>query len=232
MGRWSVESAGVYGLTDSGYGVIGESNTGIGLYAARSGRIRQEGLLAPGMPGHIPNPFEQVRDANGVLWIHNGLGVWRRVNSVRVDDANGSGTPFKPFRRLDTRGGTIKGAGSTTVVSVAGQGSGSFSNPGRRDCSRRQPDCGQLHRGRLSRNHASRNHGWARRLAVQRCPRPFVSELHSRTTGDCQRIRLRVERRCAPGVCRRACESFHSRHHRVHPIATAFRRSTSPDCSP
>lgn len=121
--------AGVYGLTDSGYGVIGESNTGIGLYARLSGRIRQDGLQGAGVPTHLPDAFEQVRDANGVLWIHNGLGEWRRVNTVRVDDANGSGTPFKPFRRLDTRGGTIKGAGSITVVSVAGQGSGASAIP-------------------------------------------------------------------------------------------------------
>jgi hypothetical protein len=41
---------GVYGLTDAGTGVVGESNTGIGLYARRSGRIRQEGLALAGAP--------------------------------------------------------------------------------------------------------------------------------------------------------------------------------------
>jgi hypothetical protein len=123
------KAAGVYGLTDTGYGVIGESNQGIGLYARTSGRIRQDGLLAAGMPTHSPNPFEQVRDANGVLWIHNGAGVWRRVNSVRVDAANGTGVPFAPFRVKDTRTGAKPAAGSTTVVTIAGAGSGASSIP-------------------------------------------------------------------------------------------------------
>ena len=123
--------AGVYGVSDSGYGVIGESSTGIGLYARTSGRIRQEGLANPGIPGYPPNLFEQVRDSNGVLWIHNGSGVWRRVNTVRVDTSSGSGAPFKPFRRLDTRigGGAKKAAGSTTAVTIAGQGAGASAIP-------------------------------------------------------------------------------------------------------
>ena len=116
------KGAGVYGLSDSGYGVIGDSNTGIALYAATSGRIRQDGLGTAGMPTHPPNPFEQVRDANGVLWIHNGSGVWRRVNTVRVDAASGSGNPYVPYRLKDTRAGTKPAAGQTVVVPVAGQG--------------------------------------------------------------------------------------------------------------
>ena len=114
--------AGVYGLTDSGFGVIGESNTGVAIYARTSGRIQQDGLVAAGMPGYTPAPFEQVRDANGVLWIHNGTGAWRRVNTVRVDASDGSGVPFAPFRVFDTRSGAPKAAGTTTLVPIAGQG--------------------------------------------------------------------------------------------------------------
>ncbi|TMB86433.1 MAG: hypothetical protein E6J37_12900 [Chloroflexi bacterium] len=121
--------AGVYGLTDAGYGVIGESSTGIGLYARSSGRIRQEALANPGAPTYTPNDFEQVRDAVGVLWIHNPSGVWRRVNTVRVDRADNVAGAYKPFRRLDTRSGAIKAAGSTTVVSVAGTGAGASAIP-------------------------------------------------------------------------------------------------------
>lgn len=119
----------VYGLTDSGTGVVGESNTGIGLYARRSGRIRQEGVGGPGNPGYMPNLFEQVRDSNGVLWIHNPTGVWRRVNTLRVDAADGLGGVFKPFRRLDTRSGARKAVGSLTLVSIAGQGTGASTIP-------------------------------------------------------------------------------------------------------
>ena len=121
--------AGVYGLTDAGYGVIGESSTGVGLYARSSGRIRQEGLANPGLPGYVPNEFEQVRDSNGVLWIHNGLGEWRRVNTLRVDASDGSGTPFAPFRVYDSRSGAIKAVGSTTVIPIAGQGAAASAIP-------------------------------------------------------------------------------------------------------
>jgi hypothetical protein len=69
----------VYGLTDSGTGVVGESATGIGLYSRRSGRIRQDGLATPGMPAYTPNDFEQVRDSTGVLWISTAGGTWRQV---------------------------------------------------------------------------------------------------------------------------------------------------------
>jgi hypothetical protein len=120
---------GVYGLTDAGTGVVGEANTGIGLYARRSGRIRQEGLALPGLPGYAPNLFEQVRDADGVLWIHNATGVWRRVNSVRVDSSDGAGTPFKPKRVIDTRSGVKKAAGSVTQITVAGVGLGKSNIP-------------------------------------------------------------------------------------------------------
>lgn len=122
-------AAGVYGLTDTGYGVIGESGSGADLYARGSGRIMQN-RRTPGLPNFIPGPeMEQVRDHNGVLWIHNGTGVWRRVNTLRVDTADGLGTAFKPFRRLDTRSGAIKAKGSLTVVSIAGQGSGASAIP-------------------------------------------------------------------------------------------------------
>jgi hypothetical protein len=119
---------GVYGLTDSGTGVVGESNTGIGLYARRSGRIRQEGLALAGAPSYTPSPFEQVRDANGILWIHGTTGTlqaaWRRVNSLRFDTADGTGGFFKPFRLVDTRSGAPKASSSRNTHVVAGQGSG------------------------------------------------------------------------------------------------------------
>jgi hypothetical protein len=70
---------GVYGLTDAGTGVTGESSTGIGLYARASGRIRQDGLTAAGMPTWAPNDFEFVRDTNGVPYVSVAGGVWKQV---------------------------------------------------------------------------------------------------------------------------------------------------------
>jgi hypothetical protein len=117
----------VYGLTDSGTGVVGDSNTGIGLYARRSGRIRQEGLGLAGAPLYSPNPFEQVRDANGILWIHSLIGTgqarWRRVNSLRFDKADGTGGVFVPVRLVDSRNPGPNqgpwGSNTTTTIQVA-----------------------------------------------------------------------------------------------------------------
>jgi hypothetical protein len=69
----------VYGLTDSGTGVVGESATGIGLYARRTGRIRQDGLTSSGTPPYAPNDFEFVRDTNGVPYVSVAGGVWKQV---------------------------------------------------------------------------------------------------------------------------------------------------------
>ena len=126
----------VYGLTDHGFGVVGESTDGIALYARRSGRILQEPLVAAGAPGYLANNFEQVRDANGILWInstHGTLGTpnigWRRINSLRFDAADGSGTLFKPFRLVDTRNlGAPRGAG-TYSHTIAPSGAGASAIP-------------------------------------------------------------------------------------------------------
>ena len=60
---------GVYGLTDSGVGVAGESSTGVGLYARSSGRIVQDLRGSAGKPNFTGNDGEMVRDANGAMWI-------------------------------------------------------------------------------------------------------------------------------------------------------------------
>lgn len=112
----------VWGFTDTGTGVTGESLSGIGLYARTTGRIRQDPQGSPGLPAYTPNNMEQVRDADGVLWIHSASGVWRRVNTLRTDAADGSGSPFKPIRVIDTRSGARKAAGSTTAVTITGTG--------------------------------------------------------------------------------------------------------------
>jgi hypothetical protein len=75
---------GVYGLTDSGTGVVGEAATGIGLYARRSGRIRQDGLTTAGTPVHAPNDFEFVRDSNGEPYVSVAGGAWRRLTTFEI----------------------------------------------------------------------------------------------------------------------------------------------------
>ena len=120
----------VWGLTDTGTAITGEALSGIGLYARTTGRIRQDPQLAAGQPGYSPNLMEQVRDSNGVLWIHNKFGVWRRDNTVRTDAADGSGNPYKPFRLVDTRLlGGLKAPGAFYSFTVAPSGTGASSIP-------------------------------------------------------------------------------------------------------
>ncbi len=74
---------GVYGLTDSGTGVVGESSTGISLYARGSGRLLQDPMPA-GTPAYTPNTMEQVRDVTGTLWLSNDHLAWRRASTFEV----------------------------------------------------------------------------------------------------------------------------------------------------
>jgi hypothetical protein len=74
---------GVYGLTDSGVGVAGESGTGVSLYARGTGRILQDPMPA-GVPAYPPNNMEQVRDDDGTLWLSNAAGKWRRASTFEM----------------------------------------------------------------------------------------------------------------------------------------------------
>ena len=73
---------------------------------------------------------EFVRGNDASIWASTAIDFgtsrsrWKRINTLRVDTADGLGNPYKPFRRLDTRSGAKKAAGSTTVVSIAGTGAG------------------------------------------------------------------------------------------------------------
>jgi hypothetical protein len=72
--------------------------------------------------------FESVRADDGALWITGALKTgtnksrWKRVNAVRVDSSDGLGTPFTPFRLVNTRTGAKPAANSTIKFLAAGQG--------------------------------------------------------------------------------------------------------------
>jgi len=108
---------GVYGLTDSGTGVTGESSTGISLYARGTGRLRQDpGSVAK--PTHVPNAMEQARDADGALWLSDSNGRWRRASTFEV---------FPNGRRVYGTGvaipkGTVVTVDATMKIASAGGG--------------------------------------------------------------------------------------------------------------
>jgi len=107
---------GVSGESDTGYGVAGGSG-GIDLAAIGNGRILQlslpdQMLTTPpaGPPNYPPNPFEQARDGNGILWLSSLNNTWRRINST---------IPVTPFRVYDSRPGA-RPANSVTVIQIGG----------------------------------------------------------------------------------------------------------------
>jgi hypothetical protein len=117
--------AGLVGSTDVGYGVIGQSGSGLDVAAYGTGRIFQFSLVdnqgnpiagpptfTPAQPPDLPGG-EFMRDANGVLWLGSATGTlaaaWRRINTVRLDAADGSNNFFQPVRVVDTRLNTNPG---------------------------------------------------------------------------------------------------------------------------
>jgi hypothetical protein len=119
--------AGVFGASDTGYGVIGESGSGFDLVAFGTGRVFQYSItdslgnplagpptFTPGLPANGFVGGELVRDANSVLWASRASGTlgaaWRRINTIRVDAADGSKNAFQPVRIIDTRTGAGVGA--------------------------------------------------------------------------------------------------------------------------
>jgi hypothetical protein len=86
--------------------------------------------------GHFEH--ELVRGNDGSIWASrydvtapgaSNQFRWKRINSVRVDSADGLGTVFKPFRLIDSRSGAIKAPGSITAVQVTGTGTGTSKIP-------------------------------------------------------------------------------------------------------
>ena len=116
-------SFGVYGLTDTGFGVVGESDLGISLYARRSGRIQQDPLTdTPQNTIPTPGNFEMVRDSNGAMWISGPGNTWMRPslnsfpNPRRVLGQHmNSGTTYGPFNA------TVKLGGGSTGVPLGAQ---------------------------------------------------------------------------------------------------------------
>jgi hypothetical protein len=70
-------------------------------------------------PAALPILNDLVKSSSGVLWSGTGATfsasrTWKRINAVRVDNPNGDGTPFTPFRFLDTRSGSPLSSTVTT----------------------------------------------------------------------------------------------------------------------
>jgi hypothetical protein len=120
------------GTTSTTNGValaLAGAGTGTDLKLNGTGRLSQ--AAAPGTAnGAQPSVgsyfWDLARGQNGEVWA--GGNAWHRINAVRVDNPTGDGSPFTPFRLIDTRAGASHvgplngpfGSGSTQTVDVTG----------------------------------------------------------------------------------------------------------------
>jgi hypothetical protein len=105
---------GVVGQSDFGIGVVGAGGTDIAAfgtgYLAQASITDNTGTRVAGPPPAPVYNFEQARDKDGILWLSNPLGAWRRVNTV---------IPMAPFRKYDSRP-AARGPNSVTTIQIAG----------------------------------------------------------------------------------------------------------------
>ena len=101
-------SYGVYGTTDSGYAVVGISNTGIDMAALGAGRLWQKPASFTGAPtSGTYNTGEQIRDSAGNLYIcitGGTPGIWKQVMTLGSGFNGGMiGFLSTPIRVYDSR---------------------------------------------------------------------------------------------------------------------------------
>ena len=121
----SAASVGVYGATDAGFGVVGQSVTGIDIVALGTGRLFQNlsGFVgAPTSGSYLIG--EQIRDNNGDLYIcvvSGSPGTWHKVLTVNSGNTGIISLLSAPIRLLDTRLNHITWAsGSIHTLQVTG----------------------------------------------------------------------------------------------------------------
>jgi hypothetical protein len=118
-------NSGGYGVVASG-GFIDLKLNGTGIMT----QFAAAGTTSGHAPTQNPSAQDLARGAGHVLWASASANSWKRINAVRVDNASGDGTPFTPFRLIDTRAGAshvgpLNGpfnSGTTQTVTVAGVG--------------------------------------------------------------------------------------------------------------
>ena len=108
---------GMTATSDSGAGLLAGSNSGpdimagaAGKFPFGSGRFSQlgrgdTGAAAPAFNA-IAGNFEIIRGSDGSFWTSRATGSaaasWRRMNTLRVDDAANTGAVFAPVRVINT----------------------------------------------------------------------------------------------------------------------------------
>jgi hypothetical protein len=115
-------SAGVYGASDSGYGLVGTSSSGVDIASQGTGRLLQTLSGFVGAPTSGAYTIgEQIRDNNGDLYIcvlSGSPGTWHKVLTVDAGNTGIISLLSAPIRLLDTRSGVGAPKGSWASGSV------------------------------------------------------------------------------------------------------------------
>ena len=109
----------------TGWGLTAAGINQADVKLSGTGRLQfwAHGASGAAQPTFSPGINEINMSDTGVLWAGEATGqTWRRINTLRVDRGDGSGTPFAPFRLYDSRthGHAALSAGGTVNIPVAG----------------------------------------------------------------------------------------------------------------
>ena len=111
--------------TANAWGVIA-AGAGLGdVKLLGTGRLQFSAHPSTGQvaPSVTPASPELAMSDVGVLWAgETTTNTWRRMNTVRVDKSDGSGSPFVPFRLYNSLLSTPLAAGGTRDITAAGVG--------------------------------------------------------------------------------------------------------------
>jgi hypothetical protein len=175
----------VYGETDLGYAVVGDSTSGVDLLARGNGILSQQANNRPGPPtSGAHDNGEMTRDKSGGMWLCTAdgtPGTWRRVVALPPGAQGGAYVALDhPIRLLDTRPGkTANNAG----VGIRTNGSTRHARQRLHRRSRDQPDrCDRL-RQRLQPHHRHRR---LRHLGLTSSDCAPTRQIHSPTASRCR----------------------------------------------
>jgi len=111
--------AGVYGESNSGFGILGTSELGYALFAGGRGRIGSNAHVSVGPPPTGYALGDIVRDAAGDMFVCVQVGTpgqWRKIAGLGTA---GSFHPIDPFRIFDSRTTAILQPDAAVNVSVS-----------------------------------------------------------------------------------------------------------------
>jgi hypothetical protein len=117
-------SIGTDGMTGSVTALSASSDQYMDLKLNGTGRLGlRASLTGNAQPSYDPSLNDLVKSSTGALWSGKGdldeaNPTWKRINAVRVDNPNGNGAAFAPFRFYDSRNTSALTVGASRTLDV------------------------------------------------------------------------------------------------------------------